>query len=107
MFVDDNFFHHFGIEYILKENFDGLTIDKAMNGLEAVNLYKESLSQISEVSSSPSQMSQLPLANESPSLQYRLPYTYNIAGCPFSGIIVVAQKVHFFNLNPRQPNLKL
>ena len=26
--------------------------------------------------------------------------TYNIAGCPFSKIVIVVQKVHHFNLNP-------
>ena len=48
MIVDDNMFNLIPLELILKELCDGLTIDKAMNGLEAVNLYKDSISQLSE-----------------------------------------------------------
>ncbi len=42
MIVDDNTFNLLPLELILKE-FCALTCVKAFNGLEAVNLYKESL----------------------------------------------------------------
>ena len=46
-------------------------------------------------------------ANSHYGLSVSIPCTYNIAGCPVTGIVVVAQKVHYFNLNPRKPNLEV
>ena len=40
MIVDDNMFNLIPLELILKEMF-GLTVDKAFNGLEAVNLFNK------------------------------------------------------------------
>ena len=42
MIVDDNMFNLIPLELILREMF-GLTVDKAFNGLEAVNLYNKNL----------------------------------------------------------------
>ena len=36
-----------------------------------------------------------------------IPCTYDIARCPFSGIFIVARKVHYFNLNLGKPNLEV
>ena len=46
-------------------------------------------------------------ANSNPGWGVSIPCTYNIAGCPVSGIVDMSLKVHHFNLNPRKPNLEV
>ena len=66
MIVDDNMFNLIPLELILNELCDGLTIDKAMNGLEAVNLFKESINK-----EGPCRVCHLP-TSAAPSRHYRL-----------------------------------
>ena len=42
LIVDDNMFNLIPLELILKENF-GLSVDKAMNGSEAANMFSKNL----------------------------------------------------------------
>ena len=46
-------------------------------------------------------------AKSNPGWGVSIPCTYNLARCPVSGLVIVAQKVHRFNLISEKPNLKL